>query len=65
MDSGDYIKQSFIETWETCTEDTRIILMHDSIAETPEVLPWIINYILEQGYTFGTLDMLEEEYFMG
>ena len=64
MDSREYWKQTFIETWENCASDTRIILLHDSTAETAELLPWLIYYVTEQGYTFGTLDMLDGEYFM-
>jgi len=64
MDSRTYWKQSFIETWENCAYNTRIILMHDNVAETEELLPWLLQYVIDQGYTFGTLAQLESEYYM-
>ncbi len=64
MDSRTYWKQTFIETWENCAYDTRIILMHDNVAETEELLPWLLQYVIDRGYTFGTLAQLESEYYM-
>ncbi len=64
MDSETYWKETFIDTWESCPYDTRIILVHDSIAETEALLPWLLDYVIDAGYTFGTLDMLENEYYM-
>ncbi|MBQ8400954.1 MAG: polysaccharide deacetylase family protein [Clostridia bacterium] len=64
MDSRTFWKQSFIETWENCSSDIRIILMHDNVAETEELLTWLLQYVIDQGYTFGTLDELDTEYFM-
>ena len=64
MDSRTYWKQSFIETWESCAYDARIILMHDNVAETEELLPWLLQYVMDQGYTFGTLAELDTEYYM-
>ncbi len=64
MDSETYWKKTFIDTWESCPYDTRIILVHDSIAETEALLPWLLNYVIDAGYTFGTLDMLDGEYYM-
>lgn len=64
MDSETYWKETFIETWESCPYDTRIILVHDSIAETEALLPWLLDYVIDAGYTFGTLDMLDSEYYM-
>jgi peptidoglycan/xylan/chitin deacetylase (PgdA/CDA1 family) len=34
------------------------MLMHDTADETVEVLPWILEYLIGEGYTFGTLDEL-------
>lgn len=64
MTTREYWKNSFIETWEKCTSDTKIILLHDSTPETAELLPWLIHYVVEEGYTFASLDMAETEYFM-
>jgi peptidoglycan/xylan/chitin deacetylase (PgdA/CDA1 family) len=42
------------------TKDTpRIMLMHDVADETVEALPQILDYLIGEGYTFGTLDELE------
>jgi len=64
MTTRDYWKKTFIETWEKCTSDMRIILLHDSTPETAELLPWLIHYVVEEGYTFGSLAEAETEYFM-
>ncbi len=37
----------------------RIMLMHDTADETVEALPQILEYLIGEGYTFGTLDELE------
>ncbi len=37
----------------------RIMLMHDTANETVEALPQILEYLIAQGYTFGTLDELD------
>ena len=42
------------------TKDTpRIMLMHDVADETVEALPQILDYLIGEGYTFGTLDELD------
>lgn len=64
MTTREYWKQSFIETWEKCTSETKIILLHDSTPETAELLPWLIHYVVKEGYTFGSLTQAETEYFM-
>lgn len=64
MSSRDYWKQTFLETWANCTSDTRIILLHDSVPETAELLPWLIRYVVSEGYTFAPLNTLETEYYM-
>ncbi len=64
MDSRTYWKETFLKTWEECPSGTRIILLHDSTPETAELLTWMIYEIADRGYTFGTLDQLDVEYFM-
>ncbi len=64
MDSRMYWKESFLKTWDECPSNTRIILLHDSTPETADLLAWMIYEIVDRGYTFGTLDMLDVEYFM-
>jgi len=43
------------------TQAQPIILMHDSKSKTAEALPKIIEYLIESGYTFDTLDNLRAE----
>lgn len=43
------------------THPQPIILMHDSKSKTAESLPEIIEYLIETGYTFDTLDNLRTE----
>ncbi|MBR5445772.1 MAG: polysaccharide deacetylase family protein [Clostridia bacterium] len=64
MTAEEYWKQTFLETWENCTSETRIILLHDSTRETTALLPWLIRYVLDAGYTFVRLDQLDGEYYM-
>ena len=64
MSSRDYWKETFIDTWNACASDTRIILLHDSVPETAELLPWLIRYVVSEGYIFAPLDSLETEYYM-
>ena len=57
----DFMKESFIETvaYSFRLKSTpHIILMHDSYAQTAELLPWIIEYLQSLGCTFGTPDEL-------
>ena len=64
MTAEEYWKQTFLETWENCPSNTRIILLHDSTPETAALLPWLIRYVIDEGYTFARLDQLDEEYYM-
>lgn len=40
----------------------KIMLMHDTRYETVATLDWLLNYLTEQGYTFGTLDELDKDW---
>lgn len=40
----------------------KILLMHDTSADTVETLPAVLDYLLAEGYTFATLDALNEAY---
>lgn len=40
----------------------RVMLVHDTSADTVATLPAVLDYLIEQGYTFATLDKLEEPY---
>lgn len=40
----------------------KILLMHDTSADTVQTLPAVLDYLIEQGYTFATLDRLDAAY---
>lgn len=40
----------------------RVMLMHDTSADTVATLPAILDYLIERAYTFATLDKLEDPY---
>ncbi|MCL2517069.1 MAG: polysaccharide deacetylase [Oscillospiraceae bacterium] len=58
----DYIRESVIsdlaytEKYKTLP---KIVLMHDVKDHTANALGWIIEYLRDNGYSFGTLDQLE------
>ncbi len=61
MTPEEYIKDSVISTYKYSLGlkgSPKILLMHDTYAETAEFLPWIIDYLTEQGCTFDSLDAL-------
>lgn len=66
MDSYAYMEEQFYESLALrASAPDKIVLMHDQIKETSEMLPWLIRYLLSNGYCFGTLDQIESEYLMG
>ncbi|MBE6561422.1 MAG: hypothetical protein E7662_09880 [Ruminococcaceae bacterium] len=57
----DFMKESFIETVAysfRLRTAPHIILMHDSYAQTAELLPWVIEYLQSLGCSFATPDEL-------
>ena len=59
----DYIRQSFGETFARSVKETGgregeplIVLMHENVEETVELLPWILNRLIRDGYAFGNLE---------
>ncbi len=60
----DYIRKNFIETFELCLAENKkkeapiIILMHENVSETVDLMPWMIEYLIDSGYTFGSLSDL-------
>ena len=67
--SYDYIKQSFSESLELCLKSHEnrkgepvIVLMHESADETPELLRWIIESVIEKGLSFGNISDLGESW---
>ena len=58
----DYLLQSVIATVGSILYSPslpKVMLMHDTADETVAMLPQIIEYLLSEGYTFGTLDELD------
>ena len=61
MTAEEYIQKNVTSTFQYSLglkNSPHILLMHDTYAETAEFLPWIIDYLTEQGCTFDTLDAL-------
>lgn len=65
----DYIKENFISTFEKCIRENKgkdgepiIILMHETVEETVNLTAWMIEYLVERGFTFGALQDLEESW---
>lgn len=58
----DYIKNTFRETYEVKKNSSspKILLLHETVAETRVVLPWMIEYLIEEGCTFAPLSALSD-----
>ncbi len=61
----DYIRETFKETLAQCVRENEdktgapiIILMHETVPETVDLMPWMLEYLIEEGYTFGSLDQM-------
>lgn len=60
-DTYDYIRDTFTSTFEakvSTGEFPVIILMHETVPETIDLMPWMIETLIERGCTFGTLDTI-------
>lgn len=60
-DTYDYIRSTFTETFEARVKTGDlpiIILMHETVPETIDLMPWMIETLIANGYTFGTLDTI-------
>ena len=65
MSVVEYLKQSAVSTLQSIAYSTsmpKIMLMHDTTSPTPESLEWILEYYINAGYTFGTLDNLDGDW---
>lgn len=67
--SYDYIKESFIASLEQRIRINEkkngaplIILMHEQVNETVDLLPWIIEYLVDRGFVFGDLANFDGSY---
>lgn len=57
----DYLKSSVISTLQTA-RGPKVMLIHETVRETVEMLPWIIEYIRSEGYEFALLSDFDGEY---
>lgn len=60
--SYDYMRDSFTESLNLCLNENKskqnapiIVLMHETVDETVDLLPWVLEYFISGGYTFGDL----------
>lgn len=58
----DYIKENFIETLEMYLADNEdregvpiVLLLHETVPETIDLMPWMLEYLANRGYAFGHL----------
>ena len=62
----DWLKSSLqttlhgIEAWHP--DRIRICLMHETNGKTRETLPWVLDYLSQKGYTFRTLDRVNQSW---
>ena len=57
----DYIRDTFTETFDAKVKTGElpiILLMHETVPETIDLMPWMIETLIDRGYTFGTLDTI-------
>ncbi len=57
----DYLKSSVISTLQTA-RGPKVMLIHETVKETVDMLPWLIEYIRSQGYEFALLSDFDGEY---
>lgn len=61
----EYVKHALIQNLESAehnSSDPKIILMHDIKKHTADTLEWTIEYLIDCGYTFDTLDKLNHSF---
>ncbi len=68
-DTYEYIRTNFIETMELCLRENSkkenapiIILMHETVPETVDLMPWMLEYLMDQGFVFGDLSTFGESW---
>lgn len=65
MSVVEYLKESAVSTLQSIAHSKsmpKIMLMHDTTSPTPESLEWVLEYYINAGYTFGTLDNLNGDW---
>lgn len=66
MTDEEYLKDSLISSLEysfNLKTSPHIILMHETYFQTVEMLEWTIDYLTDQGCSFGTLDQLDSSWY--
>ena len=66
MTKEDWLKKNFTDTYKygsSLKNAPLIILLHESYAETADMLGWIIEFLQDEGYSFGTLDELDSSWY--
>lgn len=66
MTKEDWLKKNFTDTYKygsSLKNSPLIILLHESYTETADMLGWIIEFLQNKGYTFGTLDELDSSWY--
>lgn len=68
-DTYDYIRENFIETFSLCLRENAqkenapiIILMHETVPETIDLMPWMLEYLIGEGFVFGDLATFGESW---
>ena len=63
MSAFEYIRDSFDESFARSLAETEgaegeplIILMHEGVPETVDLMPWLLDRLIREGYAFGTLE---------
>lgn len=66
MTKEDWLKKNFADTYKygsSLKNAPLIILLHESYTETADMLGWIIEFLQNEGYSFGTLDELDSSWY--
>lgn len=61
MTEDEFLRDTFRKTVENSLKmkhNPHIVLMHETYSQTADMLPYAIEYLIEKGCTFGTLDEL-------
>lgn len=67
--AADYIKENFVSTLEAALRENAetpdepiVILMHETVDETVRYLPWMLEYLIKRGFSFGDPANLTESH---
>lgn len=65
VNAYDYIRETFADTLAKCIRENEgksgapvIILMHETVPETIDLMPWLLEYLIGEGCTFSSLDKM-------